>query len=90
MYPHTVRPSWGRAKNCAPHDGRMILVAFRGPIPVSVKHAGMGSCPGFGLVTLSGDGGSTGQLTHVFRTFLPDATGTRNLSDIHAAVVRIK
>jgi hypothetical protein len=71
-------------------DGRMILVAFRGPIPVSVKHAGMGSCPGFGLVTLSGDGGSTGKLTHVFRTFLPDATGTRNLSDIHAAVVRIQ
>lgn len=71
-------------------DGRMILVAFRGPIPVSVKHAGLGSCPGFGLVTLSGDGGATGQLTHVFLTFLPDATGTRNLSDIHAAVVRIK
>ena len=71
-------------------DGRMILVAFRGSIPVSVKHAGLGSCPGFGLVTLSGDGGSTGKLTHVFRTFLPDATGTRNLSDIHAAVVRVK
>ena len=71
-------------------DGRMILVAFRGPIPVSVKHAGLGSCPGFGLVTLSGDGGSTGKLTHVFRTFLPDATGNKNLSDIHAAVVRIK
>ena len=71
-------------------DGRMILVAFRGSIPVTVKHAGLGSCPGFGLVTLSGDGGSTGKLTHVFRTFLPDATGTRNLSDIHAAVVRIQ
>ena len=71
-------------------DGRMILVAFRGSIPVSVKHAGLGSCPGFGLVTLSGDGGSVGKLTHVFRTFLPDATGTKNLSDIHAAVVRMK
>ncbi len=71
-------------------DGRMILVAFRGSIPVSVPHAGLGSCPGFGLVTLSGDGGSTGKLTHVFRTFLPDATGTRNLSDIHGAVVRVK
>ncbi len=71
-------------------DGRMILVVFRGPIPVSVKHAALGSCPGFGLVTLSGDGGSTGKLTHVFRTFLSDATGTRNLSDIHGAVVRIK
>ena len=71
-------------------DGRMILVAFRGSIPVSVPHAGLGSCPGFGLVTLSGDGGSTGELTHVFRTFLADATGTRNISDIHGAVVRIQ
>ncbi len=71
-------------------DGRMILVAFRGSTPVTVKHAALGSCPGFGLVTLSGDGGSTGELTHVFRTFLSDATGTRNLSDIHAAVARIK
>ena len=71
-------------------DGRMIVVSLRGSTPISVKHAALGSCPGFGLVTLSGDGGSTGRLTHVFRTFLSDATGTRNLSDIHAAVVRIK
>ena len=70
-------------------DGRMILVAFRGPHPFSVKHASLGSCPGLGVVTLEGDG-STGTLTHVFRTFLSDATGTRNLSDIHAAAVRIK
>ena len=69
-------------------DGRLV-VAFRGPHPVSVKHAAMGSCGGIGVVTLEGDG-STGTLTHVFRTFLSDATGTRNLSDIHAAVVRIK
>ena len=71
-------------------DGRMIVVSLRGSTPISVKHAALGSCPGFGLVTLSGDGGSTGELTHVFRTFLSDATGTRNLSDIHAAVIRIK
>ena len=71
-------------------DGRMILVSFRGSTPVTVKHAALGSCPGFGLVTLSGDGGSTGELTHVFRTFLPDATATRNLSDIHGAIVRIQ
>ena len=70
-------------------DGRMILVAFRGPHPFSVKHASLGSCPGLGVVTLEGDG-STGTLTHVFRTFLSDVTGTRNLSDIHAAAVRIK
>ena len=70
-------------------DDRMLIVAFRGPHPVSVKHASLGSCPGFGAITLEGDG-SIGTLTHVFRTFLPDVTGTKNLSDIHAAVVRIK
>ncbi len=71
-------------------DGRMIVVSFRGSNPITVKHAALGSCPGFGVVTLSGDGGSSGVLTHVFRTFLSDATGTRNLSDIHAAAVRTK
>ena len=70
-------------------DGRRIVVAFRGPHPVTVKHVAVGSCPGFGVVTLEGDG-STGTLTHVFRTFLSDVTGTRNLSDIHGAAVRIK
>ena len=69
-------------------DGRLI-VTFRGPNPVSVKHAALGSCGGIGVFTLEGDG-STGTLTHVFRTFLSDATGTKNLSDIHAAAVRIK
>ena len=71
-------------------DGRMILVAFRGPMPITVKHAALGSCAGLGVVTLADDGGPGGTLTHVFRTFLPDVTGTRNLSDIHAAAVRIK
>ncbi|MCE2486194.1 MAG: hypothetical protein J4F42_11820 [Desulfurellaceae bacterium] len=70
-------------------DGRKLIVSFRGPHPVTVKHAAVGSCPGFGVVTLEGDG-SSGSLTHVFRTFLPDATGTKNLSDIHDATVRIK
>lgn len=71
-------------------DGRMLVVSFRGSNPITVRHAALGSCPGFGVVTLTGDGGSGGTLTHVFRTFLPDANGTRNLSDIHAAAVRIK
>ena len=70
-------------------DGSRIIVSFRGPHPATVWHAAVGSCPGFGVVTLDDDG-STGTLTHVFRTFLSDATGTKNLSDIHAAVVRIK
>ena len=69
-------------------DGSRIVVSFRGPHPVTVKHAALGSCPGFGVVTLNDDG--SGQLTHVFRTFVSDTTGTKNLSDIHAAVVRIK
>lgn len=70
-------------------DGRMLIASFRGPHPVTVKHAALGSCPGFGVVTLEDDR-STGSLTHVFRTFVSDATGTKNLSDIHAAAVRIK
>ena len=69
-------------------DGRLV-VALRSPNPATVLHAAVGSCVGIGLVALGPDG-STGTLTHVFRTFLSDATGTRNLSDIHAAVVRIK
>ncbi len=70
-------------------DGSRLIVAFRGPHPVSVKHAALGSCGGLGVVTLDRDG-SHGTLTHVFRTFLSDATGTRNLSDIHMGVMRIK
>ncbi len=70
-------------------DGRRLIVSFRGPNPVTVKHAARGSCPGFGVFTLDGDG-TSGSLTHVFRTLVADATGTRNLSDIHAAAVRIK
>ena len=70
-------------------DGRRIVVSFRGPNPVTVKHAARGSCPGFGVVTLDRDGAS-GSLTHVFRTFVRDWSRTRNLSDIHAAIVRIK
>ncbi len=70
-------------------DGRLLVVSFRGPHPVTVKHAAVGSCGGFGIVTLDDDRVS-GALTHVFRTLLPDATGTKNLSDIHAAVIRLR
>ena len=70
-------------------DGEQIIVSFRGPHPVTVKHAGLGSCPGFGVVSLD-ESGTAGELTHVFRTFVPDATGTENLSDIHAAAIRLK
>ena len=69
--------------------GDMIIVSLRGPHPISVTHAAQGSCPGIGVVTLNEDR-TDGEVTHVFRTFLSDYTGTRNLSDIHMAVVRIK
>ena len=70
-------------------DGSMIIMSLRGAHPISVTHAAQGSCPGIGVVTLSEDR-TGGELTHVFRTFLSDHTGTRNLSDIHMAIVRIK
>ena len=70
-------------------DGSMIIVSLRGPHPISVRHAAQGSCPGVGVVTLNEDR-TGGELSHVFRTFLSDYTGTRNLSDIHMAIVRIK
>ena len=69
-------------------DGKYIVVAFRGPNPVTVGHAAVGSCSGFGVITLD-ETGTTGELTHVFRTFLTDTTGTKNLSDIHAAAIRL-
>lgn len=70
-------------------DGSMIIISLRGPHPISVTHAAQGSCPGIGVVTLNEDR-TEGEVTHVFRTFLSDYTGTRNLSDIHMAVVRVK
>lgn len=70
-------------------DGSRIIVSLRGPHPISVRHAAQGSCPGIGVVTLNGTR-TDGELTQVFRTFVSDHTGTRNLSDIHMAIVRIK
>ena len=70
-------------------DGSLIIISLRGPHPISVTHAAQGSCPGIGVVTLNEDR-TDGELTHVFRTFLSDDTGTKNLSDIHMAIVRVK
>lgn len=67
-------------------DGKYIVVTFRGPHPVTIGHAAVGSCAGFGAVTLN-EMGTTSELTHVFRTFLSDTTGTKNPSDIHATVI---
>ena len=48
-------------------DGKYLVVALRGPIPVSVAHAAQGSCPGVGIIELLDDGAS-GRLAGVLRT----------------------
>ena len=81
-------------------DGKYLVVALRGPIPVSVAHAAQGSCPGVGIIELLDDGAS-GRLVGVLRTTNTvdnspmsapggyDYTGSEH-SDIHGASVRKK
>ncbi len=84
-------------------NGEYLFVAFRGPVPVSVQHSAQGSCPGVGVVELTGSG-KKGRLVSVLRssntvdTVNAGAaaasgghtyTGTER-SDVHAAIVRRK
>ena len=81
-------------------DGKYLVVALRGPIPVSVAHAAQGSCPGVGIIELL-DNGASGRLVGVLRTSntvdnapmsAPGGyayTGSEH-SDIHGASVRKK
>ena len=81
-------------------DGKYLVVALRGPAPVSVTHAAQGSCPGVGIIEVL-DGGASGKLVGVLRTTntldtAPVAapgghayTGTER-SDVHGAAVRRK
>lgn len=48
-------------------DGKYLLVALRGPAPVSVNHGAQGSCPGVGVIELT-DGGRSGRMIDVLRT----------------------
>ena len=48
-------------------DGKYLVVAFRGPSPVSVGHSAQGSCPGVGVVELT-EGGAYGRLVTVLNT----------------------
>lgn len=70
-------------------DGERIYTALRGPFPLTVSHAADGSCPGLGIITLSPNRKS-GELTHALPTTVLNFDGTRNLSDPHAAIVRVK
>lgn len=81
-------------------DGKYLVVALRGPVPVSVTHAAQGSCPGVGIIELLDDGAS-GRLAGVLRTTntidsasvsAPGGhpyTGLEH-SDIHGASIRKK
>jgi hypothetical protein len=70
-------------------DGRRIYLALRGPFPLTVSHAADGSCPGLGIITLSANRKS-GELTYVLPSTVLNFSGTQNLSDPHAAIVRVK
>ncbi len=69
--------------------GDYIFVALRGPNPITVAHAAVGSCPGLGIIKLDSSG-VRGSLVAVLPTFIPgNATdgSVRNLSDNHAATM---
>lgn len=48
-------------------DGKYMMIALRGPAPVSVSHSAQGSCPGVGIIELL-ENGKTGRLIGVIRT----------------------
>jgi len=48
-------------------NGDYLMVATRGPNPVSVGHNAQGSCPGVGIIELT-NGGQSGKLVGVLRT----------------------
>ena len=82
-------------------DGKYIMVALRGPAPVSVAHAAQGSCPGVGIVKIM-RGGRLGKLVDVLRTTnhldkhtignIPGGHPYSGIerSDVHAAIVVLK
>jgi hypothetical protein len=81
-------------------DGKYLVVALRGPIPVSVTHAAQGSCPGVGIIEVL-DGGASGRLAGVLRTTNTVDTSAASApggyaytgnehSDVHGAAVRMK
>lgn len=82
-------------------DGKYLVVALRGPHPVSVTHAAQGSCPGVGIIEVL-DGGASGRLAGVLRTTNTVDTSPNYLpagghqyagnerSDVHGAAIRKK
>jgi len=48
-------------------DEKYLMIAFRGPVPVSVSHSAQGSCPGIGIVKVKSNG-KTGKLVDILRS----------------------
>ncbi|KAL3800873.1 hypothetical protein ACHAWO_008823 [Cyclotella atomus] len=78
-------------------DGKYLMVAFRGPTPVTVNHSAQGSCPGVGIIEITEDG-MAGKLVDVLRatnkvdTYVGATPGGVNYagaerSDVHGAIV---
>ncbi|MCO6433609.1 hypothetical protein [Nitrosomonas nitrosa] len=82
-------PDLGDLSLAGQTKGSRIYVALRGPFPLTVSHAADGSCPGLGIISLSPNL-TSGTLTHVLPTTVLDAEKSKNLSDPHAAIVRVK
>lgn len=82
-------PDLGDLSVAGQSEGKRIYVALRGPFPLTISHAADGSCPGLGIITLSPNL-TSGTLDHVLPTTILDMEGTKNLSDPHAAIVRLK
>ena len=72
----------------SPHGNR-FYIALRGPFPLTFAHAATGSCPGLGVIELT-DGGKSGRLIDVLETTHLNADGSKNISDPHGAIVRLK
>lgn len=70
-------------------EGNRMFVALRGPFPLTVSHAADGTCPGLGVMKIT-EGGKKGELIAVLPTFQSNYAGTKNLSDVHGAIVRRK
>ncbi len=80
-------------------NGKYLVVALRGPNPVSVTHSAQGSCPGVGIIEVT-NGGMSGKLITVLRSTNTVDTAPISApggvpyagiehSDIHGASVRI-
>jgi hypothetical protein len=80
-------------------DGRYLIVALRGAVPVSVDHSAQGSCPGIGIIELK-ENGAKGRLTTILRTTNTIDTAPVNApggyayrgrehTDIHGVAVRL-